>query len=84
MLMVQKQSSANTVDVGRRFKNLAWRVSKRFPRESVMRSWILRRISLTVDNHGTVITGGILVIFVILLFLRDFWVVFYGDYYSSS
>ncbi len=75
MLMVQKQSSANTVDVGRAVKKRLAELTKTLPPDvkAVEIMDFTKNITRTIDNlRDTVLTGGVLVILVILLFLRNF------------
>ncbi len=75
MLMVQKQSSANTVTVGRAVLKRLETLKKTLPKdvEIVLVMDFTKNITRTIDNlTQTVTTGGILVIIVILLFLRNF------------
>ncbi len=75
MLMVQKQSSANTVTVGRTVMKRLDELKKTLPKdvELVPVMDFTKNITKTIDNlTRTVTTGGFLVIVVILLFLRNF------------
>ncbi|PKN22091.1 MAG: hypothetical protein CVU65_15640 [Deltaproteobacteria bacterium HGW-Deltaproteobacteria-22] len=75
MLMVQKQSSANTVTVGRAVLKRLDNLKKTLPKdvEIVLVMDFTKNITRTIDNlTQTVTTGGVLVIIVILLFLRNF------------
>ena len=75
MLMVQKQSSANTVTVGRAVMKRLGEIKKTLPKdvELVPVMDFTKNITKTIDNlTQTVTTGGFLVIIVILLFLRNF------------
>ncbi|MBU1068448.1 efflux RND transporter permease subunit [Myxococcota bacterium] len=75
MLMVQKQSSANTVTVGRAVLKRLDTLKKTLPKdvEIVLVMDFTKNITRTIDNlTQTVTTGGVLVIIVILLFLRNF------------
>jgi len=74
MLMVQKQSSANTVKVGQAVNRRLEEIKKTLPKdvEIVVIRDFTENITRTIDNlTKTVTTGGALVILVILLFLRN-------------
>jgi len=74
MLMVQKQSSANTVKVGRALTRRFEELKKTLPKdvEIVLIRDFTENITRTIDNlTQTVVVGGALVILVILLFLRN-------------
>ena len=74
MMMVQKQSSANTVTVGKAVLKRLDEINKTLPKDIqvVPIQDFTKNITRTIDNlTNTVTTGGVLVILVILLFLRN-------------